>query len=136
MKLDTTVVTMWRMLSGARRFTACTVFCEISPLALSRKSYVTDTPRAAQIADSYNHDTCQYQEDGVAGLGRPFPTRSTVSKCPDDESFFSLFFVITIPPLVYAIVFMHFFSSTACFSCSMAFSSTGRGQAALRRMRA
>lgn len=31
--------------------------------------------------------------------------------------------------------FYAFLASTACFSCSMAFSSTGRGQAALRRMK-
>ena len=35
-KLFTTVVTMWRMLSGASRLTAATVFGVICPLALSR----------------------------------------------------------------------------------------------------
>ena len=101
-KLDTTVVTMWRMLSGARRFTACTVFCEISPLALSRKSYVTDTPRAAQIADSTITIPVSIRKM-VAGLGRPFPTRSTVSNARTMNPFLAFSFVITIPPLVYAL---------------------------------
>ena len=101
-KLDTTVVTMWRMLSGARRFTACTVFCEISPLALSRKSYVTDTPRAAQTADRTITIPVSIRKM-VAGLGRPFPTRSTVSNARTMNPFLAFSFVITIPPLVYAL---------------------------------
>ena len=51
-KLGTTAVTIYRMLSGAKRLTASTVFLVISPLVRSRKSYVTDNPRNPHRADT------------------------------------------------------------------------------------
>ena len=98
-KLGTTAVTIYRMLSGAKRLTASTVFLVISPLVRSRKSYVTDNPRNPHRADTRMTIPVRIRKI-TAGSGSLFPTRSTVSKAFWTMLFFCPSFAKTIPPIM------------------------------------